>query len=261
MYDVFYIDVYILVNTLMDFFILSILKALLRSQAPYWRIFLGSLLGASLSGVILVLPQVPQAARSCMVHMGVNLLMLKAGLGMRGAKALARGMLLLYAVAFLFGGAIGWLGETGMGSGRLLLCAFAAFVLIRAVYSILRSARSDDKNIYSVTISLGEGQSRAQGLLDTGNRLVEPYLRRPVCVAEYELLSGLLGQGENKIRYIPYQSVGNPSGLMPVVTVDEMLIEGEQGPVCRKNVVVGMVRERLSPNGRYQVILHPELMP
>ena len=65
---------------------------------------------------------------------------------------------------------------------------------------------------------------------DTGNGLLDPIMKEPVHVMAKEDITYFFKNGleDEKIRLIPYHSVGKPGGVMMAVVIDKMVIR-EQG--------------------------------
>ena len=101
-------------------------------------------------------------------------------------------------------------------------------------------------------------QAETEALLDTGNRLYSPEGTRPVHVLEYEVCRDICG-GVDRMLYIPYQCVGRRHGLMPGIILDRMeIFDGDE----RREVaapLVGIVRQPLSADGSYHMLLHEEI--
>lgn len=119
------------------------------------------------------------------------------------------------------------------------------------------------------------------GLVDTGNNLRDPVSNLPVVVVDWEPLRKVM-PGEvfaffsstwdrmpedlsetpmgKRLRLIPYESLSGRKGVLPGFRPDHLVILERGGHRVRKDAIVGVFRERLSPNGLYQALLHPDLV-
>ena len=123
-----------------------------------------------------------------------------------------------------------------------------------------------------------------KALLDTGNQLADPVSRYPVVIVEYEAVKDYLPpefretleeDGEpdlaaltavltarwwlTRLRLIPYRSLGKSGGLLIGFKPDAVEIVYEGRMMRTPRVVVGIYRHRLSPEKKYNALLHPRL--
>lgn len=134
------------------------------------------------------------------------------------------------------------------------LCSMAGACLIR------KGKQSAKRHIYQVTITSAGMQTRLKALLDTGNSLVEPFSKRPVCLVEEELLARITLENTLFLRAIPFRSVGCEQGILYGVEIPELKITCEESSYVVKNVICAGVGHKLSEKGVYQMILHPALL-
>ncbi len=119
------------------------------------------------------------------------------------------------------------------------------------------------------------------GLVDTGNNLRDPVSGLPVVVVDWEPLRRIM-PGEvfafflstwdrmpeslsatpmgKRLRLIPYESLSGRKGVLPGFRPDHLVILEKDGQRVAKDAIVGVFRERLSPSGLYQALLHPDLV-
>ena len=116
-----------------------------------------------------------------------------------------------------------------------------------------------------------EKEINVKAMLDTGNMLKDPITKMPVVVIEKEKLNETLPKellenierilgGEkdcynyelddeyvNKIKIIPFSSIGKQNGLMIGIKADEITIQGDEFKEY-KNVIIGISPQKLSNN-------------
>ena len=80
------------------------------------------------------------------------------------------------------------------------------------------------------------------GLMDTGNTLLEPYNNKKIIIVYDKRLNELVN--ENNFFLVPIDSVNNHI-LLKCIKVDKVFIEGLG---IRKDVVVGLSNERIKRN-------------
>jgi len=136
-----------------------------------------------------------------------------------------------------------------------------------------------------VIITFGERQRALKALVDTGNSLRDPLSQQPVIIVEYGALKdilpleitrcfsspespdleGLLASCSGspwaaRLRLLPYHSLGQSHGMLLGLRPDEVIVVTNERMIRIKDVILGLYRERLSPEGNYRALLHPDLL-
>lgn len=163
-------------------------------------------------------------------------------------------------------------------------------IIMPLIFMFLRILQWYQKNApdtYEVDLVLFDRCVRTTGLMDTGNCLYDPIHHRPVMVMEDSLLKELLTpefytdfekaksyiEGNNydmnewnvskehilRLRFIPYQTVGN-SGVLIGINLDKVMIHTGKETVCNEKVTAAISNQLLSTKNKYQLILHKELV-
>ena len=114
--------------------------------------------------------------------------------------------------------------------------------------------------IYNVTLWGYGNEITISALADTGNSLREPVSGKPVSVIEEDVLNQLNGvKIPERFKVIPYHSIGKDNGMMDGYEIPEIVIEDGKGNIRWQKVIVGISKNKVSANGKYQMILHPDL--
>lgn len=136
---------------------------------------------------------------------------------------------------------------------------------------------------YQVSMRFDQSVCNGEGFLDTGNGLRDPVTHRPIVVAEYELLKCCLPEDfkkamenqldenarleavsmstwGNRMRLIPFSSIGKKNGLLIGVRCDEMVVRMGKKEVLHKNLVVGIYPHKLSNEDSYQLLIPSEVV-
>lgn len=125
---------------------------------------------------------------------------------------------------------------------------------------IAQTGNRHSAEIYTVSLRGGQNEIELEALLDTGNSLREPVSGKPVSVVEEESFLKLVGvKAPEKLKIIPYRSIGKNNGIMEGYEVPEIIIKGKEESIRRQKVIVGISKNRISANGKYQMILHPDI--
>lgn len=272
-----YIDVVFGVNAIMDFVVLAILNRILRSGAGWGRIVSGAVIGAVWACAVSLLPGLPAWGRAAGTYVAVSALMAAVAFRPKGIKALGKAVLGMYAVAAALGGTMlalyqhtraGYYLELLIRGERIgglpavswvflsLGSAAAVYGLSGALRDYARS-RIDSRRYLEVKLGYQGREARLTALLDTGNCLREPVSGRPVHVVTAAALSELCPRVPGVI-YVPYRAVGTSNGLLPAIFMDWMEVELDHKRYRFDRPLVAVIRESLSPAGKYQMLLQQE---
>lgn len=134
--------------------------------------------------------------------------------------------------------------------------------------------------LVNVQISIDDCVIHSVGLIDSGNKLVDPITKVPVMILDMTKhgslfpepivrlakdISAFTNEGENhpwesRLRVIPYRSVGRDQHFLTAIKPDSVVITGETKKIVTKKVLVGLNFTPLSSEGKFTCIVHPELM-
>lgn len=180
-----YIDKFLLINFLMNFFILHITKAILKSNVSNIKAALCSAVGAVFALIIFlplskVLIILAEAVFSALV-----LVICFCGLN---TKKLIRAAAVFYSVTFLCGGCALGVSNYFNGRGRseltyvLLVSAALSYFLLGAFSKIYEKLEAYKNLIRRLKICIGEKSAEIDAFCDTGNHLNDPVSGLPVVV-------------------------------------------------------------------------------
>lgn len=164
-----------------------------------------------------------------------------------------------------------------VGLGVAILLGYSGIVYLRKNW-IQQSL------IREIAVGLKGSKVCLTALLDTGNQLVEPLSQLPVVVVEARSMQNCLPEnlikavisGDDiilpevtarldpewsaRLRMIPFNSVGRTHGLMLGVRPDYIEIRNKNGNTRLNSAIVGLVNRVLSREGKYEALLHPQLV-
>lgn len=242
-----YPDILFAVNFSMDFFLLWLLRMILKLKGKGSRLAAGSAAGALLSvlllyGWLLLLPSGLLALLLWLPALaGIGALMvyiafwplscrefIRAELGLLFGSALTQGI--------LEWGNQGWMllhghpiWSSSLGFVGMLFFLAGGVLLAQALWKGIHEAACERSCRYQVTLFYQGRQAEAEGFLDTGNRLKDPASGRPVHVADRRLLEALCPKPEG-VSMIPYRTIDGGGSVLTAVTLDRM--EAVQGKRC-----------------------------
>lgn len=259
-----YLDMFFLINAAMNYVVLSAVSVFRKRKIHPLRMLLGASLGAGLAVLILV----------CGIHTNKIIFIPVYALGISLPVYFVFGKTTFpyfagnVAAFFVLSGILAavmfqWQRVFRTESGCLLLLAgCAVFIggIRKCIHAFFRAGKRQS-DLYRVRLFFRGKELEGMGLLDTGNGLYEPFFHEPAALAQEAFLAPVLCEKELVFCYIPFHSVGNGSDFLPAFRAEKM--EMEQ-PGCHvitvKDPWIAVVREGISINGEYQVILHPDMM-
>lgn len=270
MAEYYFPDLAFLVNFLMDYLLLWLVKICRNRSAGKGRIAVSAAFGALCSclSVFIRLSSIP----AVLYLFGIAALMCLIAFGKRRNAFLKNYFTLLF-LTFVMGGMIYSLSMVFQGrwgrqekeilfpsSGLVLLTAFAVLIFFLARYM-----RREEKKrlIYPVKLFLFGQEISCFGLMDTGNCLYDPFYGKPVVLLTDEMIYHTMRKGlseePGRIRFVPFSSVGKKQGILEGTELTELVIQLEDEEIRRKNVIA--VYAGFDSQGKeYQVILHPDLV-
>jgi len=294
-----YLDVILLVNFIMDLFILWATGKLSNLPVKICRLVLGAFIGA-LYSIAVILPQ--WSFFSSFLGKSIcAFLMVLVAYPPQGIAKFIRSYIYLYVISFAMGGAVlaavylldtspgfmqVWNGVGviwGIHYSWLIIALVVAGFLGYGGFHFLRKGWLQEELLNTLTIYFQHEKVMIPALLDTGNQLTDPFTQKPVIVVERaaleklfpgdflqkikegnseisELLGSLDDTWATRIRLIPYNSVGKSNGLMVGFRPDIVVIKNKKKEIITSEVFLGLVNRPLSREGRYRALLHPQIL-
>ena len=268
---VFYPDVFWVTNFAMDVLALTLARSIKKSRSRFWRILLSAALGAS--GSVLLFLGLSVAGLplfffvghrftlyQLITHLMLNPLMLLTAFPVRSLKGFCKDMLITYLAMVALGGILSY-GMTTLGQWKQFwIWALGGFGVCMLALSWLESRKVGQLE-FELLLMTKERRLPSVGFLDTGNLLMDPILQQPVHIIQEQVLKEALKKEQLPVRYIPFHSLGQEHGLLPVVTLQAMYVKrvGEKNgipPLYIEKPIFGLAREKLFQGKEYQVILN-----
>ncbi|RIW36329.1 sigma-E processing peptidase SpoIIGA [Bacillus salacetis] len=174
------------------------------------------------------------------------------------------------------------------GFGDPISWVFVMFALPSAWYfsrsrvSSIETVNIQYDQLVNIEVEINGLKLGLKGLVDSGNQLYDPLSKSPVMLISSrgleeavpeeilqlsedneDMMSGnhsLSPEWEDRVRFIPAQSVGKKSQLLIAFKPDTIVIKkGEQTWPCKKGLIVFQNME-FSADGTFNSIVHPRMM-
>ncbi len=248
---VVYLDVLLILNFFVDFFLLLGTNRLAGYPPGIRRSALGAALGAIYGGACL-LPGFSFLGNT--LWRTVSLLLM-GGIAFGFRRNAVRRCVLFYLLSMALGGV-----ALGLGAGNLWTLIGAAFGV--AALCIFGFRNHFGKHFVTVELSYGGQTVTLTALQDTGNSLKDPLTGQQVLVIGPEAAQKLTGLTIDQIRdpakaltalrglrLVPYRAVGRESGMLLALRMENVKIGSFRG-----SRMVAFAPEGLGENGEYQAL-------
>lgn len=261
-----YIEYFFLINFVFLYSIWNVTAAALFCSVTQKRLLLVSLAGAGLFSLFLFLPVILYWRLLCGA---IAALLMGTRFLFPGRKSYAKVILIECTTAVLLGGSIGllqkwkWMEDAAFMKTTVLslLVSYGSRRLIQ------KSFAARKKLIYPVSLMIDEMEISLLGLLDTGNGLIEPISKKPVCIVGKEIWEKMGEKGGKqkefflqRFRVIPYHCVGKEKGMLNGFEMDRLIIDTGERKIIIEKPMIGISEVPVSSSGSYQMILQPELL-
>ena len=251
-----YIDLFFLINFLMDYFLLLMVGKMLKCRIRRLRIIAGAMVGAFLTCIFVVFLR-GKIWRLVLFHGVMNMCLLKTGLGIKEKRTLIKAWILLYVSAFLLGGILNVFQPYVRGGAVFLILAFAGYHLCLGIWDLLAYFHKNMAGSCRARLYQNGRESEIYAIIDTGNRLRDSLTGRPVHVITGEIAEKLGCTDFSSKRVITYQSIGKENGTMPILMLDCLCCRCEKEEKWVEKPLVA-VSERQKLSNVYDMILNPD---
>lgn len=254
---VFYIDLFLEQNFLMNLIVLSLTFLLCKCQVSlrYLRMGLASLCGALAAALLLLFGPGYGWAVAGQAFFVVPAMLL-ISFGWNGKKDfLIRMGISWFSIVVLNGVASAIQNLTGL-KRLTFYTAIAVLGVCRILLELLQNSVRRQGRLWNVTLYRGKCMVKCLGLYDSGNLLTIPDTGEAVHIVSPNLIEQLGMKEEGSLRLIPYQALGTASGWIRVVQVERMELQSGKKCCILSNVWLGKAEEELLKGKSYQMILN-----
>lgn len=273
---VVYADILVILNLIVDYFLLSASAAILRVKLPVFRQLGGAAVGA-LSSLYIFAPDlgifVDVALRAA-----VCAVMVLCAFGFRGAKRFFRSAGVLFLVTCGFGGIMTALWTIFKPDGMTVVnsvvyfnispavligasvITYLLFMLFKAIFS--RTSELADR--CEITVTAEEKSITMDAIVDTGNSIKDYLSGSEVIIADGEFVKVLLGSDnpvtdarlKKRYRILPLSTVSG-GGTLDGFRCDSAVISDGERTVKLEKPILAVSKTPLRDD--YQAIVNPEI--
>ena len=272
-----YVDVLLVVNLIVDFFLLKITFKLLRVNPKTIRILISDLLGA-VSSLYIFFPE-STAFIDITVQLIISSLMMLSALGFKTLKYFLRAVGVFFAVTCVYGGIMTALWQVLKPKGMiinnsvvyfnisplvLIVSTVSGYFLYLFLNKILalpsKTAKKCSLNLYALGKSVG-----LTGIIDTGNSITDVLSNSEIIIVDKAVAVSLLGREDfsndplyaTRYRTIPCETVMGRS-LLDGFRCDMGEIRFEDKTIYLNNPIIALSKTPIKEN--YSAILNPKIL-
>lgn len=264
---VIYIDVLFIVNFFLNFFLLEITAKLTKKKGKLYRLILSSALGGLYSFVIL-LDELPSYIILISKILVAFLMILIAFSFYRVSSFVKTALVFFFSSLILLGVVVGiyFITKTNMiainnsamyfniSARGLLLSAFVAYILSCLIVRMHNRSLSKTE-IYSVEITNNNEVLKLNALIDTGNKLKEPFSNSPVIIVDREKGECLVGS--SAVRFVPTTTVSGET-LLTAFKPERIVIKSDSKSEVVENAYVAL-SNNVKIDG-FSAVINPEIL-
>ena len=163
----------------------------------------------------------------------------------------------LYIISIVLGGSIYLINDSlgykvdgfifinnGYNINIIILLVLSPFIIYLYTKEFLNFKKKIN-TIYNVIIKLKDKTLNIEGFLDTGNKLIDPYFKRPIILLNIKYIN----LNKYNIIYVPFRSLNN-NGILKCIIPEYILIDNKKIDKC----LIG-----ISHNLKYDCILNERI--
>lgn len=246
-----YIDLVFFINLIMDFYILSGVKFLLKLQTKLYRIILGSIIGSS---SILLLFLKLNTLELNIYKILISIIMTYVTFG---KNKFFNKVFYLYIISIIVGGSLYLINDSlgykvdsfifinnGYSINLIILLIISPLIIYLYIKEFLKFKKKINTT-YNVIIKIKNKTINIEAFLDTGNKLIDPYFHRPIILLNKKYIN----LKKHKIIYVPFNSLNN-NGILKCIIPEYILIDNKKYDKC----LIG-----ISDNLKYDCILNERI--
>ena len=242
-----YLDLIYIVNLVFDFVLLFFVSYFLKRNVKLYRIIFGALIG-SFSVIFLFLPL--SNISLLLLKIVTSILMIIATFGYKNKEYFKKNFIYLYIISIILGGILYFLITTlkynTNGLTDNLSFNFIILLVISPILTYLYLKKEKNyKNTYSlihkIEFNINNENYIYNAYLDTGNKLCDPYKKRPILLVYDKKLEF---DYENSIL-VPYKTLEH-DGILKCRKISHFKIDDKE---INTNILVGISSSKFDIEG------------
>ena len=254
-----YIDLILLLNFGFDFLLLLSVSLILKRNTELYKLLLGAFIG-SISVLTLFIKI--NSMQLFIIKIIISILMTITSFKYKNIKYTLKNILYLYISSVVLGGALYLLNieltyknqgiifyKNKMSINFIILVIISPIILY--IYTKeCKNLRNNYSNYHKVEIKIRDKIIKCTGFVDTGNKLKDPYKKRPIILMNNNYLDNNL----NKI-FVPVHTILG-TNLIECIKIQELKIDNT---IIKQEVLLGFINKKIKIDG-IECLLNNEIM-
>lgn len=213
----------------------------------------------SLLGLVLLLFIRNYLLYCLLTHFVLNTCMVFVCFGRCGRREFIENFAVTYFIVILLGGILEWLQGSGIFPGSFLMKTLVGITGISAALFYLMQRRNFGNHLVEVRIKKDSRLIELTAYRDSGNQLRDPYTGQGISILSHARAREFIDEKRDRIRFVPYRSLGETAGLLAVFDVDEMVLKDGRRRQELCHMAIGIAQKGLLEDKTYDMILHASL--
>ncbi|MGL4655141.1 MAG: sigma-E processing peptidase SpoIIGA [Sarcina sp.] len=260
-----YLDVLLLENFVINFFLLTITMQLARYKFKYRMVVLASILGSLYTLTVFFEPL--KIFTNIIFKILMVVMMVKIILRNKNTISVMKVTGIFFLVSIAFSGFCfifamaenpyniqGAFTIKNYSSKNLLFSLMILYLIAYRSYLYFKNRAIVNNFIYELEFCIKGNKFRVQGFLDTGNELVEPVTMLPVIILEQVIARNIV-ISEEEIFYIPYKVVSGTSSRLKGIQVENIKIKSSDGESRCIDAIIAFCDTKLSLEDDFNALL------
>lgn len=258
-----YIDVLLIENFIINFFLLLITTKTLRSKVKKVRLVFSSILGSMY--VFTMFIKELKYLTILPVKLFVAIIMISIILNKASLLNKIKGSVIFIIYSMTLGGICLFLNNSGIVTDlnkisiinftykKLLLALIIIYLTLSRIYAEIKDTIHVKQLIYKIDIVYKDKLFSVEAFLDTGNELREPITNLPVIIIEESIFNGIDLSNMEKY-YIPYKDVSGSMGKLLAFKPSYVVLH-EKDRIENKEFIIAITKTKLSSENTYNALL------
>ena len=254
-----YIDLILLLNFGFDFILLLSVSLILRRNTPIYKLLLGAFIG-SISVLTLFIKI--NSLELFIIKIIISILMTITSFKFKNIKYALKNILYLYITSIVLGGALyllnieltyknqGIIFYKNKMSINFIILVIISPIIIYIYTKECKNMKNNYSNYHEVEIKIRDKIIKCTGFIDTGNKLKDPYKKRPIILIN----NNYIEKDINKIMVPAHTIMGTK--LIECVKIEELKLDKK---TIKKQVLLGFINKKIKIDG-VECILNNEIM-
>lgn len=249
----YYADLIFLWNFVLDFFLLFLIHP--DNKKQYWRLIIAAAIGGCAALLMLYL-----SFNAVLLFFVLRFfwagVMVKVGIPARGIGEFLCNTALLYGIS----GCLYGVSKLVFGRAEIFTILLSLGILLsgKALYRFRKKQCQRLLCQSRIKMKNGQQQVEKKAFYDSGNHLFEPISGKPVILVRNSVAKQLDICTE-KIRVVPYSSLGNASGMLEAYPLEEVTVCDEKSKCQFKHIYMAVAEDAMFVQEDCEVILHADM--